>query len=167
MHTESDQLNSLNSDNSLDASALLNSHISDDENISQFFQTHIQSTYHDLNSFILAYRHSSQPLILSINIQSLTSKYEHLKIFVQTLLTSHVPIDAILLQETWDIKYPHLLNMPGFQNIVYKTRTGMRVGGVGIYIRNGLNFKERKDLENNKLKPSRTWSLKSYIQTNH
>jgi exonuclease III len=28
----------------------------------------------------------------------------------------------------------------------------MRGGGVGIYLRNGLNFKERKDLENHKQK---------------
>jgi exonuclease III len=63
-----------------------------------------------------------------------------------------VPIDLILLQETWDIKYPQLLDIPGFQNIVYRTRVGMRGGGVGIYIRNGLNFKERTDLENYKLK---------------
>jgi hypothetical protein len=82
MHTDRDQLSSLNSDMSLDASVLLNSHISDNENISQFFQMHIQSSYHDLNSFISAYRNSSQPLMLSLNIQSLSSKYEHLKIFI-------------------------------------------------------------------------------------
>jgi hypothetical protein len=119
MHTDSDQLDSLNSDMTLDASVLLNSHISDDENISQFFQTHIQSSYVDLNSFISAYRHSSQPLMLSLNIQSLSSKYEHLKILIQNLTASHVPIDVILLQETWEIKYPLLFNIPGFQNITY------------------------------------------------
>ena len=90
--------------------------------------------------------------MLSLNIQSLSSKYEHLKIFIQNLTASHVPVDVILLQETWEIRYPLLFNIPGFQNIIYRTRAGMRGGGVGVYVRNGLSFKERTDLENYKLK---------------
>jgi exonuclease III len=67
---------------------------------------------------------------------------------VRRLQLSGIPLDIIVLQETWEIKFPELLIIPGFQKIVSRTREGMRGGGVGIYIRNGLNFNERKDLEN-------------------
>jgi len=73
-----------------------------------------------------------------------------LKIYVQRLLEADLPIDAILLQETWEVKYPSSFALPGFQNITYRTRTGMRGGGVGIYVRNGLSFKENKSLDNHK-----------------
>jgi exonuclease III len=63
-----------------------------------------------------------------------------------------IPIDLILLQETWEVKFPEQFSLPGFQNIVYRTREGGRGGGVGIYVRNGLNFKIRTDLECYKLK---------------
>jgi hypothetical protein len=71
----------------------------------------------------------------------------HEQIFIlDKTLKSDLPIDLILLQETWEIKYPNTVSIPGFQNIVFRSRTGMRGGGVGIYLRNGLKFKERKDL---------------------
>jgi hypothetical protein len=165
-------LNNLNADISLDASHLLNSYIADDENISQFFQSHIHSTYLDSDSFIAKFKNSSHPIVLSINIQSLNSKYEPLKIFIQSLLYSEIPVDLIILQETWELKFPSQLTIPGFQNIIYRTRERGRGGGVGIYIRNGLNFKERPDLENYKLKTFENLVLeiqypnKSYLISN-
>ncbi len=142
----------LNADQSLDASLLLNSLITEDENISQFFQTQINSIYSDADIFIDTFRNTSEPLIISLNVQSLSSKYNQLKIFINRLLDANLPIDMIVLQETWGLKYPLQLNLPGFQNIVFRTRDGMRGGGVGIYVRNGLNYKERKDLDDYKQK---------------
>jgi hexokinase len=109
----------LNADRSLDASTLLNNYISEDENISQFFHTHINSTYLDPDAFIAKFKLTSEPILLSINIQSLNSKYEALKSFVRTVLDSEIPIDLIMLQETWEIKFPTQLTIPGFQNIIF------------------------------------------------
>jgi hypothetical protein len=54
----------------------------------------------------------------------------------------NIKIYAIVLQETWNIKYPNLLTLPGFQQIVYHTRNNNNNGGgVGIYVHEGLNFK--------------------------
>jgi hypothetical protein len=147
-----DLLHSLNTDLSLDAEFALNRYIADDENVSQFFQTHIKSDYHDLDSFIASFKHTNEPIILSLNIQSLNSKYEALKSFVRTLLSSEIPLDIIVLQETWELRFPNLLIIPGFQRIAYRTRDKGRGGGVGIFVRDGLNFKERPDLENYMLK---------------
>jgi hypothetical protein len=145
-------LEDLNADRTLDAGYLLNSYISDDENISQFFQTHIQSEYFDADKFISKFKNSSLPILLSINIQSLNSKYDTLKSFVSRLLDSETPIDLIILQETWELRFPSHFTIPGFQNIVFRTRDKGRGGGVGIFVREGLNFRERPDLENYKLK---------------
>jgi exonuclease III len=155
-----------------DATTLLNSYITDDENISQFFQTHISSSYFDTDSFIAKFKNTSDPVMISINIQSINSKYESLKSFVRTVQDSDIPLDLIILQETWEIKFPSQLTIPGFQNIVSRTRDRGRGGGVGIYVRDGLNFNERPDLENYKLNTFENLVLevqypnKSYIVSN-
>jgi hypothetical protein len=58
----------LNADQSLDASLSLNSLITEDENISQFFQTQIHSIFSDTDLFIDTFRNTSEPLIISLNI---------------------------------------------------------------------------------------------------
>ena len=141
-------LGELNTDQSLDASNLLNSYISDDENISHFFQTHLHSDYFDADSFIAKFKNTAEPILLSINIQSLNSKFNTLKSFVGNVLDSGTPIDLIILQETWELRFPSQLRIPGFQSLSFRTRDRGRGGGVGIYVREGLNFKERPDLEN-------------------
>jgi len=151
MHTDSTVLDDLNRDQELDAGTYLNEYISNDENISQFFQTHIASSYTDSCSFLKQFKDSADPVYLSVNIQSLNSKFDSLRDRVRVMQCSGITVDLIILQETWDIKYPDKLILPGFQSIVYRTRQVGRGGGVGIYVRNGLNFKERKDLENYKI----------------
>jgi hypothetical protein len=81
------------------------------------------------------------PLFLSINIQSLNSKYEELRNQIVELSSKNIFVDVIAIQETWEICLPEALSIPGFQPILYKTRTRMRGGGVGFYVRNGLNAK--------------------------
>jgi hypothetical protein len=152
LHTNTAALIDLNSDPLLDAKQYLNSYISDDDSIGQFFQTTINSTYHDTDSFIHTFSNTQDSIHLSLNIQSLNSKYESLKSFVSRLQNSGIYPDTIILQETWDIKYPTQLMLPGYQNIIYRSRLDTRGGGVGIYIREGLNFKERQDLEDYKQK---------------
>jgi hypothetical protein len=56
-------LGDLNTDQSLDASNLLNSNISDNENISHFFQTHLQSDYFDADSFIAKFKNNAEPIL--------------------------------------------------------------------------------------------------------
>ena len=117
MHTNNDLLDGLNSDPLLDACQILNSYIHDDENISHFFQTRLNSAYFDLDSFSHSYKNSSDPIVLSLNVQSLNSKYNGLKDLVAGLQRSVIPIDIIILQETWEIKFPNLLTIPGYQNM--------------------------------------------------
>ncbi|MFO0002259.1 MAG: endonuclease/exonuclease/phosphatase family protein, partial [bacterium] len=75
---------------------------------------------------------------LSLNVQSLLSKHEQLSIEISELELNNVTIDAIALQETWDVKYTDLVPINGFNPLIFKRRRDMRGGGVGFYIRNGL-----------------------------
>jgi len=131
MHTNITVLDDLNVDQSLDAKTYLNDYISNDENISQFFQTYINSSYTDTKSFFDNYKKSTNPLLLSIIIQSLNSKFDSLKAFVCAAQCAEVPVDLIILQETWEIKHPDKLMLPGFQRIVHRTRQGGRGGEWG------------------------------------
>ena len=68
------------------------------------------------------------------------SKHDKLKDYIVRLLNLDIQIDLIALQETWTIKHPNLVSIPGFQKIVYKNRKNGRGGGVGFYIRDGLHY---------------------------
>ena len=101
----------------------------------------LQSHFYDLDSLTANFNHCNKPLFININIQSLLSKYEKLKNLILSITNKGIVIDIIAIQETWSIKYPHLLGIPGFQPLVFANRSKGRGGGVGFYVRNGLNFK--------------------------
>jgi hypothetical protein len=91
-------------------------------------------------------KEGNAPIFLSINIQSLNSKYEELRQIILELEIKNIPIDIIAIQETWEIQMPDSLILPGFQTIVYKNRANMRGVGIGFYVRNGINFKIMENL---------------------
>jgi hypothetical protein len=103
-----------------------------------YFGVTVDSSYHDISSLSdLCSRHKS-PVYLSINIQSLMSKHENLIIELAELEKNNICVDVIAIQETWDIKYPDLVHINGFSPVIFKRRRGMRGGGVGFYVRNGI-----------------------------
>jgi exonuclease III len=55
-------------------------------------------------------------------------------------------VDVVAIQETWSFYYPELVHLHGFQPIIFSGRTGMRGGGVGFYIREGLLFNRLNNL---------------------
>jgi hypothetical protein len=69
------------------------------------------------------------PIFVSINIQSLMSKYDELRSFIVELSGKKIAIDVIAVQEVWEICQPEILPIPGFQTFVCKTRSNMRGGG--------------------------------------
>ena len=94
----------------------------------------VDSLFHDMPSIISKFSNTCRPLFLNINIQSLNSKYEKLKNFILTLTNKNVSIDLISLQETWSIKHPRLLDIPGFQPLIFTNRNRGRGDGIGFYI---------------------------------
>jgi len=103
-----------------------------------YFGINVQCKFHNLLSLSQTVNRS---IFISINIQSLQSKHEQLVEFIQELSIAKIEVDVIAVQETWEVRYPELVNIPGFKPLIAKTRQGMRGGGVGFYIRNNLNAK--------------------------
>ena len=114
---------------------------SDDNVFEPYSNINITSKYYDMYTLPSILTDDKSPIFLSINIQSLNSKHSELCNQILELSSKNLQIDVIAIQETWDICQPDLLAIPGFQTFIYKNRVNMRGGGVGFYIRNGLNFK--------------------------
>jgi hypothetical protein len=122
----------------------LNNHLNaDTENL---LNIDLGTNYFDHAEFLKKFSSTKKPLYLSLNIQCLLSKLDAFKLFIHELSIARVPIDVISIQETWSIFYPELVHISGFQPIVFSGRTGMRGGGVGFYIRDGLNFEKLGNL---------------------
>ena len=79
--------------------------------------------------------------MLSINVCSLMSKHEKLMIFINKLQAQNCNILLIAIQETWNLQYPDLVDIPNFK-FVFKTRSLSRGGGVAFYILNNIQYKE-------------------------
>ena len=84
-------------------------------------------------------------LTLSMNIQSLCSKFNDLHTFLASLKQKKVKINLLSLQEVWKIPDPNLLQLPGYK-FFYKARVNGSGGGVGFYIDNRFTSEELKDL---------------------
>ena len=87
----------------------------------------------------------NQLKIIHLNTQSMVSTFDELLVTIK-----EYPFDVIAMSETWLKDNPHLLNyvtIPGYSQ-VFRNREKIRGGGVGFYIREGIMFKRRMDIEN-------------------
>ena len=134
---EQDHIKSLNKNSNLNIlPTLIRADADADTNL--YSMLTIDSNFYDSDSFISKFKGSNKPLFLNINIQSLNSKFEKLKCFIANITNKNIVIDIIALQETWHVRYPQLLLLPGFQPLIFSNRKKGRGGGVGFYVRNGL-----------------------------
>ncbi len=89
----------------------------------------VVSNYYDMYNVSSDPRLINTPVFLSVNIQSLNSKYEELRLQILELCKKNITIDVVALQEIWEIICPDLLAIPRYQ-FVYEMLQGMRGGGV-------------------------------------
>ena len=71
--------------------------------------------------------------------------------FNELLLTANpYPLDIVALSETWLRDQPQLLDcisIPGFVR-EFRNRVCIKGGGVGVYIKENINYKRLRDIEN-------------------
>ena len=80
------------------------------------------------------------------NVRSLPDKFDKFKNFLTNLENEKIQFDAILLCETFLSDKNHdLFNIPGY-TFISRHRKQYRQGGIGIYIKNNINFIIREDL---------------------
>ena len=83
--------------------------------------------------------------IMHLNTQSMVSTFNEFLITI-----NEYPLDVVTLSETWLKDNSALLDFATVPNYttVFRNRESIKGGGVGAYIRNSINFKHRKDIEN-------------------
>ena len=81
---------------------------------------------------------------MHINIRSLPDKFDKFKIFLTNLDNENIQFYFILLCETFLI-FHDLFNISGY-TFISRHHKRYRQGGVGIYVKNNINFIVRDDL---------------------
>ena len=87
---------------------------------------------------------ANQLRLAHLNTQSMVSTFDEL-----LLTISKYPFDVIAMSETWLKNSPHLLeyvNIPGYSS-TFRNRDKIPGGGVGVYLRDTINYKRRTDIE--------------------
>ena len=98
--------------------------------------------FNDEDAIKLLSKKTDNISILSLNCQSLQSKFSQLEIYLKNYTQSNCPFSIICVQETW-LSHSHdlsLLQLEGY-NFVHKPRQCSLHGGVGIYLKDTLKFK--------------------------
>ncbi len=62
------------------------------------------------------------------------SKHNDLSNIIVNLTSHNINIAAIAVQEVWEVKYPELVEIPGFK-FISKTRLLYKGGGIAFYIK--------------------------------
>ncbi len=97
-----------------------------------FVEYSLDCKYYDENCFISEYKNNGNQIVLSINIQSLASKFDELLNIIDKFESKGVNIAIIALQEVWLIPENSHFYIKGF-NFVSKTRQKGRGGGVAFF----------------------------------
>jgi hypothetical protein len=88
----------------------------------------IHSCYYDIPSFIHTLSSSKQPILASLNCQSLQSKLSDIQLLLSESSTATNHISILALQETWRINHPSTLNIQNY-SLIYKDRSPGQGGG--------------------------------------
>jgi hypothetical protein len=85
-----------------------------------YYAMQISSKFYDIESLAAAEFIKNRPIFLSINIQSLQSKFEQLRSEIDECVSKNKSIDVIALQEIWDVSHPELFVIPGYKSLICK-----------------------------------------------
>ena len=86
--------------------------------------------------------------LFCINCQSLNSHLDELHDLIVSMSSDKFMFDFIGIVETFQLKPDINYSLEGYQSLIYRDRTehGRNGGGVGMYIRDNIQFEIRKDL---------------------
>lgn len=145
-------LDNLSKDKNYDFLNILSSSVHDSNRASDFFLDHNDDSPYfnckfnckyvdESNVSIIDKPSKSKLMIMSLNIQSLPSKFNDFEDLITSLASNHCNPDVILIQETWQVQNPNLFRLKGYHDPIFKTRKFSQGGGVGIYFKDNLKFK--------------------------
>jgi len=137
--------NGVNEIEKFDWNQQLNFYFQNDENLNPYTDTMINSPYFDTELFVNNFKNTKSPIFLSLNIQSLPSKYPKIKDLIYEFQANNIPIVAIALQEIWKIPVIDDMKIDGF-NLFVNERKNAQGGGVAFYVLENTNSKIIKSL---------------------
>ena len=111
-----------------------------------YTQSDFLTEYIDPTAFCNKMSNLNNLSILSLNIQSLSSKYTEFFDLIVLLTKHNCSPEIICLQEIWQIPDPSIFSLPGYQPLIFKCRATLQGGGVAIYVKNGISFKLNPNL---------------------
>ena len=122
----------------------------DDNDISPFQYVDSSCDYYTPDQFGIM-TNSLQPHNLSafcINCQSITANWDNFNSLLLNTTTDTFAFDIIGITETFKIHSNINYDIPGYHPLIFNTRTGSSSGrgGVGMHIKDHLNFKHRPDI---------------------
>ena len=139
----------LNNDN-LRLDSLFNNHNNiEDENIvsdSPYENCFINCNYYDEDDFINNFKNSKLSSILSHNVQGINSKFNNFREFLNNLKSQNFSFSIIGLQEIHSVIDRECLNIDGYHDLIFKSRSQSRGGGLGFYISSHIKFKILNDI---------------------
>ena len=112
---------------------------------SPYLASKFSTQFMDTLTFSSNFSNSLDISFLTLNIQSLPSKYNELCELINSLSSNHCSPIAICLQEIWNVTDAHQFPIPGYQPFIFTARPSGQGGGVGIYLKNGTPYKILKD----------------------
>jgi len=134
-------LGSINVNNSLDLSSCLdvyfdlNQDIINNNESDSIEHDSIDCKYYDEQPMISSFSSSKNPVAVSINIQSLSSKFEKFSDMISNFEQNNLFFNVIAIQETWDIKNVNSLTLPSFHEFILKLGLVLGVGGLAFISR--------------------------------
>ena len=110
---------------------------------------HTECCYYDVDDLKnITVPGGSEYRVMHLNIQSLSSKFDDLKILLECMNENNKKPDFILLCETFlTVRNENMFKINGY-NFVCRNRSKPR-GGVALYIKASIHFSERTDLNMN------------------
>ena len=130
--------------------SLFNNHNNiEDENIvsdSPYENCFINCNYYDEDDFINNFKNSKLSSILSHNVQGINSKFNNFREFLNNLKSQNFSFSIIGLQEIHSVIDRECLNIDGYHDLIFKSRSQSRGGGLGFYISSHIKFKILNDI---------------------
>ena len=105
-------------------------HPNSDFTSNPYTESTFSTTYIDPSDYSKTYNSNSNLKLMTLNIQSLQSKYSELRDLILTFNNGDCLPDVLALQEIWQVDDADHFPLPGYQPLIFKTRsTGGRGGG--------------------------------------
>ncbi len=137
--------------------SIFNESDSESDNFSQlqdspYGDSSISCNYYSEEEFITDHSKNKGFSCLSLNIQSLSSKFQELNELVEGFGQNSYCFDVLILQELWRINDSDVLSIDGYQDIIFKSRTSAQGRGVGFNIKQGITFRIIEPLSSNSVR---------------